>query len=90
VPYEGVKHPRNPHSSALFHFCSYQLGYRLFYETTGTCRLNDKGEIQVSNPYKDESTNVRHRGGQVRMSYEATVMVVEQRDLVKQSKLIVN
>ena len=56
----------------------------------GTCRLNDKGEIQVSNPYKDESTNVRHRGGQVRMSYEATVMVVEQRDLVKQSKLIVN
>ena len=28
MPYEGVKHPRNPHSSALFHFCSYQLGSR--------------------------------------------------------------
>jgi hypothetical protein len=37
----------------------------------GTCRLNVKGEIQVSDPHKNESTDVRHRGGTTRSSDEA-------------------
>lgn len=44
----------------------------------GTCRLNVNGEIQVLQ-HKNESTDVRHRGGSARSSGEETVMVLEQR-----------
>jgi len=37
----------------------------------GTCRLNVKEEIQVRDPHKNESTDVRHRGGTTRSSDEA-------------------
>ena len=35
-------------------------------------------------PHKDLSTDVRHRGGLVCSSYEASVMGVEQRDQIVQ------
>jgi len=44
----------------------------------GTCRLNVNGEIQVLK-HKNESTDVRHRGGSTRRSDEEAVMVLEQR-----------
>lgn len=58
-----------------------------FMWNAGTCHSNAKGEIQVGDPCKNESTNVEYRGGTVRSSDEASVMEVEQRDSVVQYQL---
>ncbi len=50
----------------------------------GTCRFNEKGEIQMGDPHKNESTDVKHRGGTTRSSNEAFVMKVERRSRVVQ------
>ena len=55
-----------------------------FIWNVGTCRSNVKGEIQVGNPYKNESTDVENRGGTVRSSDEVSVMEMERRDSVVQ------
>ena len=36
-----------------------------------TCRSSVKGEIQVGTPHKNKSTNIEHRGGAARSSYES-------------------
>jgi group II intron reverse transcriptase/maturase len=50
----------------------------------GTCRLDVKGELQVGENYKKQSTKVRHRDGVVRSSVEVFVMKMEQRDYIMQ------
>ncbi len=44
----------------------------------GTCRLNVNEEIRVLQ-HKNESTDVRHRGGLTRSSDDKAVMVLERR-----------
>ncbi len=37
----------------------------------GTCRFDAKGEIQVSGPHEEKSTEAKHRDGAARSSNEA-------------------
>ena len=37
----------------------------------GTCRLDVKGEVQVEDPTRSQSTDARRRGGPARSSEEA-------------------
>jgi len=39
----------------------------------GTCRLDEKGDIQAGGPCEDKSTDARHRGGATRSSREGAV-----------------
>ena len=55
-----------------------------FVWNAGTCRFNVKGEVQVRDPHKNESTDVKNRGGTTRSSDEASVMGVERRGRVVQ------
>ena len=55
-----------------------------FVWNAGTSRFNAKGEVQVGDPHKFESTNVKHWGGAIRSSDEASVMGVERRGRVVQ------
>ena len=48
-----------------------------FMWNAGTSRFNAKGEVQVGNPHKSESTDVKNWGGTTRSSDEASVMEVE-------------
>ena len=48
----------------------------------GTSRFDAKGEAQVEDLHKRESTNAKHWGGMTRSSDEETVMVVERRGRV--------
>ena len=50
---------------------------------TGTCRRNDKGKEQVTGIMRP-NTDVRHRGGVPRSSYDASVMEVERRGNINQ------
>jgi len=55
---------------------------RAFMWNAGTCRFNVKGEIQIGNPYENESTDVKNRGGTTRSSVEISVMEMERRSRV--------
>ena len=48
----------------------------------GTSRFDVKGETQVEDLHKRESTDAKHWDGMTRSSDEATVMVVERRGRV--------
>jgi hypothetical protein len=48
----------------------------------GTSRVDVKGEAQVEDLHKRESTDAKHWGGMTCSSDEATVMVVERRGRV--------
>jgi hypothetical protein len=48
----------------------------------GTCRPDDKGELQVRSLHKDKSTDAGHRGGAARSSEEASVMDVKRRGCI--------
>ncbi len=61
-----------------------------FVRNVGTCRLDDKGETQMGNPHKSESTEVRHRDGTIHSSEEVAVMAMERRGCVIQQELRVN
>ena len=47
----------------------------------GTCRSDDKGEIQVDEP-RGESTDAGHRGGAARIREEGSVMELDRRGCV--------
>ena len=53
-----------------------------FMRNAGTSRFDAKGEAQVEDLHKRESTNAKHWGGMTRSSDEETVMVVERRGRV--------
>ena len=48
----------------------------------GTCRPDAKGEAQADSLRKGESTDVGHRGGDVRSRVEDSVMELDRRDVV--------
>jgi hypothetical protein len=56
----------------------------------GTCRSDDKGETQVREPHKGESTDAGHGGGAVRIRGEGSVMELDRRGCVVQPYLEVN
>jgi hypothetical protein len=56
----------------------------------GTCRSDDKGETQVREPHKGESTDAGHGGGAVRSRGEGSVMELDRRDCVVRLYLQVN
>jgi len=45
--------------------------FQAFLGNVGTCRLDDKGDLQGSSTSKDKSTDARHRGGSARSSVDA-------------------
>ena len=45
----------------------------------GICRSDVKGDVQVGDPRKDQSTNAEHRGGAVRNREEGSVMGLDRR-----------
>ena len=55
----------------------------------GTSRFNVKGEVQVGDPHKIESTDVKQWGGMTRSSDEVSVMDMERRGRVVQRCLSV-
>ena len=57
-----------------------------FARNVGTCRPDDKGEIQAGGPRKDESTEAGHRGGAVHSRDEGSVMGLDRRDCVVQPR----
>jgi hypothetical protein len=44
-----------------------------------TCRSDAKGEVQASDPRKDQSTDAGHRDGAVRSRDEGAVMALDRR-----------
>ena len=50
----------------------------------GTCHCDVKGEIQVTDPHKDERTEAQYRGGDIRTRNEGSVMGLDRRDVVIQ------
>lgn len=50
-----------------------------FIRNAGTSRFDVKGETQVEDLHKRQSTDAEHWGGTTRSSDEATVTVVERR-----------
>jgi hypothetical protein len=48
----------------------------------GTCRSAAKGEPQVGNPHKRESTDVKHRGGAACSRGEGSVMGLDRRGCI--------
>ncbi len=55
-----------------------------FARNVGTCRPDAKGEIQVSGPHEDESTEAGHRGGATRSRDESSVIELDRRGCVVQ------
>jgi hypothetical protein len=55
-----------------------------FARNVGTCRPDDKGEIQAGGPRKDESTEAGHRDGATRNRKESSVIGLDQRGCVVQ------
>jgi len=53
-----------------------------FAWNVGTCRPDDKGEIQVSGPHEDESTEAGHRGGATRSRGEGSESGLDRRGCV--------
>ena len=53
----------------------------------GTCRPDEKGEIQIGGPYEGESTDAGHRGRGVRSRAEGPVMGLDRRGAVVQPLL---
>lgn len=56
----------------------------------GTSRLDDKGEFQEDESFKEKSTDARNWDGVIHISEEMSVMDTEQRNYVRQSNLIFN
>ena len=56
----------------------------------GTCRSDGKGEPQVGNPHKRESTEAGHRDGGVRSREEGPVMGPDRRDAIVQGHPVAN
>ncbi len=48
----------------------------------GTCRPDEKGEIQAEGLRKDESTDAGHRGGDARSRGEGPVMGLDRRGVI--------
>ena len=70
-------------------FCSGDIRCRVgvtftqgFMWNAGTSNFNVKGEVQVEDLYKSQSTDVKNWGGMTRSSDEAFVMRVERRGRV--------
>src|ERR1700730_18678772 len=56
----------------------------------GTCRSDDKGDIQVRGPHEGESTEAGHRGGATRSREESSVIELDRRGCVVQLLSAVN
>lgn len=56
----------------------------------GTCRSDDKGEVQANRLCKGESTNAGHRGGVTRSRIEGSVMGLDRRGDVVRSYSVNN
>lgn len=54
------------------------------YKELGNLFMSDKGEIQVGNPHKNQSTNIINRDGVTCSSGETSVMEVERRGYIFQ------
>ena len=59
-------------------------------KNVGTCRPDDKGEVQAEGLCKGESTDAGHRGGDVRNRGEGSVMELDRRGIVVQLYYVSN
>lgn len=56
--------------------------YQASVRNVRTCRSDDKGETQVNNLHKGESTDAEHRGGDARSRGEGSVTELDRRGVV--------